>query len=90
MSNLVTWRVWSYDVWGNAEDGYEVNNRFSVATVREKADLTDADAIRLAQRVGLLSRGANVDTVTVAGDDFTIEFEDAEDGFPLGSLVREE
>jgi hypothetical protein len=22
-----TWELWSYDVWGNAADGYEVNDR---------------------------------------------------------------
>lgn len=22
-----TWELWSYDVWGNAKDGYEVNDR---------------------------------------------------------------
>ena len=22
-----TWEVWSYDVWGNSRDGYEVNDR---------------------------------------------------------------
>jgi hypothetical protein len=22
------WEVWTYDVWGNADDGWEVNNRF--------------------------------------------------------------
>ena len=22
-----TWKLWSYDVWGNARDGYEVNDR---------------------------------------------------------------
>ena len=25
---MTTWQVSSYDVWGNAEDGYEVNNVF--------------------------------------------------------------
>ncbi len=23
-----TWEIWTYDVWGNAQDGYDVNNRF--------------------------------------------------------------
>ena len=22
------WRFWSYDVWGNAREGYEVNNHY--------------------------------------------------------------
>ena len=24
------WEVWHYDVWGNARDGFEVNNRFNI------------------------------------------------------------
>jgi len=30
-ANTVTrrFRVWTYDVWGNAKDGYEVNDRYS-------------------------------------------------------------
>lgn len=26
-----TWEVWTYDVWGNAEDGYDVNDRYNVS-----------------------------------------------------------
>ena len=26
-----TWDVWTYDVWGNAEDGYDVNDRSCIA-----------------------------------------------------------
>ena len=26
------WAVWTYDVWGNATDGYEVNDRYCVAS----------------------------------------------------------
>ena len=25
-----TWELWDYDVWGNREEGYEVNNRFCI------------------------------------------------------------
>lgn len=26
-TELTVWEVWTYDVWGNAKDGYEVNDR---------------------------------------------------------------
>ncbi len=32
-SKVRTYRLWTYDVWGNARDGYEVNDRCSHGTV---------------------------------------------------------
>lgn len=32
---LSLWRVHTYDVWGDAENGYEVNDRYCVASTHE-------------------------------------------------------
>lgn len=32
------WTVWSLDVWGNSEDGFEVNDRSKIGSVEFDAD----------------------------------------------------
>ena len=40
-----TWAVYSLDVWGNAADGFEVNDRSRAGTITISDDATDADII---------------------------------------------
>lgn len=33
-SKTRTYKLWTYDVWGNAEDGFEVNDRFGNGLIK--------------------------------------------------------
>jgi hypothetical protein len=63
MSNIATkqlvqtWRYYTYDVWGNAEDGYDVNNVFRTAdTVDIPVDcVTDRQLFEHLREVGFLN-----------------------------------
>lgn len=79
-----------YDVLGNEEDGYEVNNVNTVVTgIEITDDATDTDIINYLKSINFLSENATTETVELDGDDFYIELTERETGYPLGRLERE-
>lgn len=89
MTKKECWRLVTYDVWGNEEDGYEVNNKFSTSTVvsiRENA--TDDQVITALRRAGVI-KGVRSKSIDLDGDDEVIAVTDARDGQPAFELVKE-
>lgn len=79
-----------YDVLGNEEDGYEVNNVNTVVTgIEITDDATDTDIINYLKSINFLSENATTETVELDGDDFYIELTEKETGYPLGRLEKE-
>lgn len=94
------WEVWTYDVWGNATDGYEVNDRCKIASTHELIEYetvfnsgtnlefsswTPRDAEIIAA-FGLVHD--NEPEVDIDGDDDCIYVHLSDDGYPLGELIR--
>ncbi len=92
---LTTWQLRRYDVWGNAKDGYEVNdmyttgsvelrltvNRYNAGTPQEFETATPSnDQIRKAFGLGKIR-------LDIDGDDMQIEVSREHDGCPLGSML---
>lgn len=90
-----TWEMWTYDVWGNEEDGWDVNNRFCVNRELEldlpgkvcnpghpTLQFTSYD-VTDEQVKELFGEEAVVDENCT--DDVNIYVE-TEDGYPLGEL----
>lgn len=92
---LTTWELWTYDVWGNAEDGYEVNDRYchsrdyairckvvhsNVDTPQEFISASPSD-YQIKQAFGV---GCRIET---DGDDLSIYVNCARDGYPIGELL---
>ena len=90
-----TWEVWGYDVWGNEEDGYTVNDRrllhrayhircpvtlYNSDTPRQFVSATPSDR-QLRTALGITSRTS----IETDGDDTNI-YVTAENGYPLGEL----
>jgi hypothetical protein len=91
------WEVWHYDVWGNSEEGYSVNDRrcsnraleldipvtvYNVGTAREFESAGPTDSqIREA-----LSLKDSVEFECSVGDDIHIYPETEDDTYPLGEL----
>lgn len=89
-----TWQIRTYEVWGNAKDGYEVNDvyrgteielyapqtmyNFGTANEFVSASLTDRQIKRV---FGVRCR------VSVDGDDLNYEVERERDGYPIGGLT---
>ena len=78
--------VIEYEVWGNAEDGYDVNQAFHTYRYIEVSEkCTDGEILEA------LSKDYSLpDDVSIFGEsDFTIYLEDAKDSKPLLELRRE-
>jgi hypothetical protein len=88
-----TWELRTYDVWGNARDGYEVNDsydagtaelripqsRFNVGTPQEFIGAYPTDR-QIKRAFGVTCR---IDT---GGDDLHISVERSRDGYPIGEM----
>ncbi len=89
-----TWEVWTYDVWGNATDGYEVNDRYcherahgmsliidtyNKGTSAEFESASPSDS----QIRKVFGVKCQIDT---DGDDLTIYVNRERDGYPIGEL----
>lgn len=91
------WEVSTYDVWGNAREGYDVNDRYIVARALpleltvETANPNTPHAFEHAtpsdkqiREVFGLGNAAKIET---DGDDLAIYVERARDGYPIGQLI---
>lgn len=87
-------RLWTYDVWGNARDGFDVNDRYSHGTVEIRCK-------RQTFNVGTphefhsweptdrqLSRAAGFTGVTWDGSDGSFYAENSRNGRPIGELIE--
>ena len=91
-----TWEVWTYDVWGNAEEGYNVNDRYclqhayplTLAVVTNNPgtdrafDSASPSDKQIREALGLVEDAS----ITTDGDDLYIQVDASEDGYPLGEL----
>jgi hypothetical protein len=92
-SILTVWEMATYDVWGNAKDGYEVNDvyrhgevemripqtRYNVGTPQEFLGAYPTDR----QLKSIFGTRCRIDT---DGDDLNITVTRQRDGYPLGEL----
>ncbi len=60
-----TWEVKSLDVWGNSEDGYEVNQEFNAGKIEIPAMLDDAGLVKLLKKEGFLKETVRANQVEV-------------------------
>lgn len=85
---MATWRVFTLDVWGNEEDGFEVNDRREAGQIETSDEPTDNEvwsALLLADIAKGPFRQASFD-----GDaETTIFIEDRETGRPVFQLERQ-
>lgn len=93
-----TYELWSYDVWGNKDDGYEVNDRYcfdrayivnvkpvkyNQGTEREFTSYPLSDyAIKKAFGVSC--------AIDTEGDDRIICVNRKSDGYPIGEMILQE
>jgi hypothetical protein len=89
-----TWELRTYDVWGNAKDGYEVNDTYRAGetTIRCKVEVNNAGTPQeflsaypsdSQIRRALSLRRFKLET---DGDDLNITVNRAKDGYPLGEM----
>ena len=90
------WETWSYDVWGNAKDGYEVNNRFNLSrewpltlTVEKFNEGTPQEFESAYPSDKQIREALDIKPrirLDLDGDDLTIYVNHASTGYPLGEM----
>lgn len=87
------WELRTYDVWGNAEDGYEVNDSFSAGEVTLEIPQTKCNAGTPQEFVGayptdeqLQEVFGELGAIETDGDDITIYVTRERDGYPIGEM----
>lgn len=91
LGKMVKFTAWTYDVWGNKRDGFEVNDRSKVGTF--SCDLgtwkNERTLKQLAKDILGVKRNVRLSSISVDGDDMAAYFEYEPDAYPLGEFVRE-
>lgn len=81
-----TYKIYTYDVWGNAEDGYEVNNMFeSSFIIMLKPDCSDQEIKEALIETGFCNDEILKEKIDTDGDD-TIIYINLSDGEPFCEL----
>lgn len=85
-----TWSLINYfDVWGNEEDGWEVNNSaIEFDDLYLADDTTDEELVDYLKSIGFLHRNAKVSDFDIYSDGEIIEFCDADTLEPICCLRR--
>jgi hypothetical protein len=88
-----TWQLRTYDVWGNAKDGYEVNDSYDAGEVELRIPQTRYNVGLEGEFIGAyptdrqIKRAFGVTCrISTDGDDTHIEVERARDGYPIGEM----
>jgi hypothetical protein len=82
--NKIAWRWISYDVWGNSDDGYEVNAAYTTSVVyRISEDATDETILKT-----VWSDDSDKVEIECHSTEDTIYFVSKDDGQPLGEIRR--
>lgn len=87
----MTFRVINhFDVWGNEDDGYEVNDSSSVGTIELDDDANDDELIAVLIHAGHVVKGCSSSDFRIEwSDDTWCEIEEAARGYPLFALRAE-
>jgi len=92
------WEVWTYDVWGNEEDGFEVNDRSCIdrclevncAVIARRKRAGEEERLKIAEPSDVQIRDAfDIKPgvwVDIDGDDTHI-YVTLENGYPVGEML---
>lgn len=92
-SDSVTFKVYTLDVWGNAKDGYEVNDRsYTGSKVTLSSSGTKADLLRALKDEGLVKKTARVAQMEVDDSNwpYFVSVDAAKTSKPIFQLTSDE
>lgn len=88
MSKTFKYELYSYDVWGNEEEGYSVNDTFKRGIIELEND-DDGEIIRELKSMGFLASSAETINFEIEGEsDYTIYINGKNDNYPYCELRR--
>jgi len=62
---MITGRLYNYDVWGNADEGWEVNDRYFWRDISLPTEYSKKDVWRALLRVGFLKSTVKFDKLDI-------------------------
>jgi len=85
---MTTYKVFFLDVWGNENEGFEVNDRSECGTIDLPKEFSDQDLIQALLEANILSSfgGQVKDIFTIDGDNTWISIDRKRNGMPLLQL----
>jgi hypothetical protein len=90
-----TWNLRTYDVWGNAKDGYDINNTFSAGSVELRIPQTKYNVGTPQEFISAYPTDRQIKRtfgvscrigISTDGDDLTIYVNRTRDGYPIGEM----
>lgn len=82
----IEFKVYGLDVWGNAKDGFEVNDRHCVGSIVIPVNSENKDIIKALKANNLLRKGCHVRSFCIDGDDHSMTINATRDGEPIYDL----
>lgn len=87
-ATMATWRLYSYDVWGNDEDGFEVNDIFRTSwTVEIPDNATYKEILEIINRDCMVTVGLEIDANTDCSE--VLYLQDSNNGKPECEFRKE-
>ena len=88
------WELRTYDVWGNAKDGYDVNDVYSAGTVELRIPQTRYNVGTPQEFISAYPSDRQIQRafgtscrIETDGDDLRIEVTRKRDGYPIGCMT---
>jgi hypothetical protein len=79
--------VHGLDVWGNEEDGFEVNDVYpSRGTIEIPLHAKTADIVKALKEDGYIDRDVSPSNIEIDGDEYNLDVRDASNGQPVYQL----
>lgn len=86
---METWKIYTYDVWCDDGDGFEVNDRYDRGSLELPEDASDEAIVQAVKDFGVFASGALVEEFELDGDDSVVYINDIVNGYPLCELLLE-
>lgn len=89
---MALYQLINLDVWGNARDGFEVNDRYATSTyVSIPEDSSDAEIVKILKDEGIIKKGIRTASVEIDGDfEYSLYINEKKTGRPGFELMRVE
>lgn len=83
------WTLWTYDVWGNEEDGFEVNDTYKVVDklTIDIETITDEEILDLLKEFNVVDESATLDDIYIDYMSDAIYVDEADTRKPLCGIV---